>query len=324
MIASVLALLGAAALFAVCLSCLSCLKTAKWSGQGEAAGKRKDERGAAKASATGGELSPDIAGETGQPAREDTSDPDGASGAAAPSAAAAAPSDSCSGGGTDSDGASEPAGVESGHGSCDESAVSPKEAVTPQPREHLARAVLCAAGVALAGGALIWVLPVSRSPAALRALLSFVILLTALRTDRRTHTIPNRLVLTYFAAGAFTLAEDLILGRVLTGVWSFASLWLALIGVAVCFLTFYLPARLTKGGVGMGDVKLAAALGFSEGASRALLTMLFGLIFCAVWGGVLLLRKKSGRRDRLPFGPFLFAGYLATLALDVLSTVLSA
>lgn len=60
--------------------------------------------------------------------------------------------------------------------------------------------------------------------------------------------------------------------------------------------------------MGMGDVKLAAALGLVFGWPDMGLVLIATFIFGGLAGLVLLLLKKKGMKDRVPFGPFLIFG----------------
>lgn len=68
---------------------------------------------------------------------------------------------------------------------------------------------------------------------------------------------------------------------------------------------------LSNGGMGEGDVKLAAVLGFWLRAEQGLSCLLLAFIGGAAIGVILLLFKKVKSRQPLPFGPFLcFAAML--------------
>lgn len=82
---------------------------------------------------------------------------------------------------------------------------------------------------------------------------------------------------------------------------------LASAGVAAFLL---LPSLLTRGrGMGMGDVKLAVALGAFLGAPVAI-GMFAGFLAALVPSMVLLVRRgvAQGRKSTIPFGPFLAFG----------------
>lgn len=78
---------------------------------------------------------------------------------------------------------------------------------------------------------------------------------------------------------------------------------------------FFLVAAVARpGGMGMGDVKLAAVLGLCLG--RAVVPALFAaLIAGTVVGAFVAARSPQGRKTKVPFGPFLAFG--AVLALFV-------
>ncbi len=72
-----------------------------------------------------------------------------------------------------------------------------------------------------------------------------------------------------------------------------------------------LAALAYPGGMGMGDVKLAAVMGLFLGRAVAP-AILVGLIAGVAVGAVVIARKGAaeGRRTRIPFGPFLALGAL--------------
>jgi leader peptidase (prepilin peptidase)/N-methyltransferase len=155
---------------------------------------------------------------------------------------------------------------------------------------------------ALAAGVLGWAYPVPAVavPVAVLGVLLAVIDLASLR-------LPDPLVA--------ALAVVVVLPLALTGDGD------RLGRAALCaglFAAGYLTmALLPGGGLGFGDVKLAAVLGFALGfvGWPAVLT---GLIAPHLINGpvavVLLLRGRAGRRTALPLGPALLAGALIAVA----------
>lgn len=61
----------------------------------------------------------------------------------------------------------------------------------------------------------------------------------------------------------------------------------------------------------MGDVKLAGALGLVFGWPNITLVLALAFIFGAIVGVYLLVSKKKGAKDAIPFGPFLVLGSVA-------------
>ena len=67
----------------------------------------------------------------------------------------------------------------------------------------------------------------------------------------------------------------------------------------------------------MGDVKLLSSLGLMVGISSTLTTILFGMIVAATLGVLMILLKRKTRKDTIPFGPFIFVGFIISVALGV-------
>lgn len=87
-----------------------------------------------------------------------------------------------------------------------------------------------------------------------------------------------------------------------------------LIGLA-CVSLPLLALSLLTGGMGEGDVKLFAALGFLLGWKQILLTLLLSSVAAAVFGVVQMARGRAERRTAIPFGPFIaFSGMAVLLA----------
>jgi leader peptidase (prepilin peptidase) / N-methyltransferase len=86
--------------------------------------------------------------------------------------------------------------------------------------------------------------------------------------------------------------------------------WNSLLGAVTSFVLLLVIALVSKGGMGMGDVKLYALLGFVLGFKLVLLSFFFSTLFGAVIGGLALLFKIVKRKQPIPFGPFIAAGTL--------------
>ena len=77
----------------------------------------------------------------------------------------------------------------------------------------------------------------------------------------------------------------------------------------------FVPSLLAKGGVGMGDVKLALLLGAALGRGVAA-ALLLGCLAASLAGVVLLVRHGSdARKKAIPFAPFLALGAVVAVAL---------
>jgi len=82
---------------------------------------------------------------------------------------------------------------------------------------------------------------------------------------------------------------------------------------------FYLVALFSRGGMGGGDIKLAAMIGSFLGWQRLLLTIFLATLSGSLVGILLLALGLKGRKDPIPFGPFLSLGaFLSLLCGDLL------
>lgn len=74
-------------------------------------------------------------------------------------------------------------------------------------------------------------------------------------------------------------------------------------------------SMLSHQGIGVGDIKLIAALGMMGGVYITGGTLFFAITLCALYAGWLLMAKKKTMKESVPFGPFLFLGYMLTVCL---------
>jgi len=85
----------------------------------------------------------------------------------------------------------------------------------------------------------------------------------------------------------------------------------ALIGGVIAFAIFYVIHLVSPRGLGFGDVRLAFLLGVSLawlGWGELAGGLFAGFLYGAVIGSVLIAVKVRGRKQQIPFGPFLAAG----------------
>ncbi len=82
----------------------------------------------------------------------------------------------------------------------------------------------------------------------------------------------------------------------------------ALLGSVVSVALIVLIILASRGGMGMGDAKMAAVLGAMLGFPMVFLGLLIAVVVGGVTAVILLALKLRGRRDRIPFGPFLALG----------------
>lgn len=133
----------------------------------------------------------------------------------------------------------------------------------------------------------------------------------AMLVDFYVYIIPNRYLIYMCVSRAAILLAELLCGRPdLTN-----SLLNSMIGAVLSFGILLLLALVSRWGIGMGDVKLVTVMGLLCGFSATLNTLVYALIVCAISGVVLLIRKEKGLKDKIPFGPFIYCGYILTLVL---------
>jgi leader peptidase (prepilin peptidase) / N-methyltransferase len=82
----------------------------------------------------------------------------------------------------------------------------------------------------------------------------------------------------------------------------------SLIGLISGGAIFYLIALISGGGMGGGDIKLIAMIGAFLGLPGVLFTIFVSALSGSVVGVMLMLLGRKGRKDRVPFGPFLAFG----------------
>lgn len=87
----------------------------------------------------------------------------------------------------------------------------------------------------------------------------------------------------------------------------------ALFGAVVFAAPLWLAARLRPGGMGFGDVKLAAVLGLYLGSPLAVVGLMLGALAGGLGGVAVLLHPAGSRQATMPYGPFLAAGAVAAL-----------
>ena len=88
----------------------------------------------------------------------------------------------------------------------------------------------------------------------------------------------------------------------------------AVLGIWICdLITLFASAALGQTAMGGGDAKLAAMLGAWLGWQGVLLSGFLACVVGAVVGGGAIALKLIGRRQPMPFGPFLAIGAVITL-----------
>jgi leader peptidase (prepilin peptidase) / N-methyltransferase len=86
--------------------------------------------------------------------------------------------------------------------------------------------------------------------------------------------------------------------------------WDSLVGAFVGFTLLLLIAFVSKGGMGGGDIKLFALLGFVLGWKKVLLSFFLSTFYGTVFGLFGMALGKVHRGEPMPFGPYIVLGIL--------------
>lgn len=126
------------------------------------------------------------------------------------------------------------------------------------------------------------------------AVLAFALLVVSF-TDLEHHTIPNAVTYPGILAGlAFGAASGTLPG--------------ALVAALAAGGIFLIISVLSRGGLGGGDIKLAAMIGAFLGAPGVIVALVSAVALGAIAGITLIALRLRTRKDVIPFGPAMAAG----------------
>ncbi|WP_442595256.1 prepilin peptidase [Neobacillus sp. D3-1R] len=128
-------------------------------------------------------------------------------------------------------------------------------------------------------------------------LISLFIIITV--SDLAYMLIPDKILL--FFAGLF-LFEKLLL--------PLTPWWDSLLAAAIGFILLLLISIVSRGGMGGGDIKLYALIGFVVGTKLVLLSFFLATLIGAVVGIIGIVVGLLERKKPIPFGPFIAIGTL--------------
>lgn len=90
--------------------------------------------------------------------------------------------------------------------------------------------------------------------------------------------------------------------------------WLdSLLGIVIGGGIFFMIILLSRGGMGGGDMKLGAMMGAFLGWKLGVLAVFMGVLSGGLVAVILLALGRKGRKDAVPFGPFLALGGAVSL-----------
>lgn len=91
---------------------------------------------------------------------------------------------------------------------------------------------------------------------------------------------------------------------------SVQALIASVIGCLLCFLLLLFGNKISKGGIGGGDIKLLCSVGLMCGVYTVFTTLLLALICCSIFAVAGMLADKFTLKNSVPFGPFIYLGYV--------------
>ncbi len=123
------------------------------------------------------------------------------------------------------------------------------------------------------------------------------------QTDIRRRIIPNR----YLAFLMVLRTVFLFFPFGNTGMTVYTAVDAAA-GITAGFLITLIMSLLSKKGLGAGDIKMFAVMGYFAGLSGILDILLYTCMFCFLFSVIFLVMKKCSLKSSIPMAPFAFAG----------------
>ncbi len=126
-----------------------------------------------------------------------------------------------------------------------------------------------------------------------------ILLLYGAWTDAREGYIPDKVSILIFILSLFCVLNEYgpgLLSRIK--------------GALLCAGFLELIRLVSKGGIGMGDVKLMAACGFLLGTLSGMAALMIAYIAAGIFCFPILLFKKASLKTRIPMAPFFAAAVI--------------
>lgn len=127
--------------------------------------------------------------------------------------------------------------------------------------------------------------------------------------DIKLHMAPNWISYIIFAIGIPNVVFDIVKSNYSD------LLWNRVFGIFAGFILLFISAIVSKGGIGAADIKITTALGLSLGFSGIFTCLIVGILFAAIWGIVLMIRKKADKKTKLALLPYISAGAMVAMLL---------
>ena len=127
-------------------------------------------------------------------------------------------------------------------------------------------------------------------------------LIVIILTDYQHYIIPNEISYSYIIIGIIISFLNLSIFEI--------SIIQSLIGGSVSGLILFITSKLfllirKKEGMGMGDIKLIAMIGFWMGLSNTIIVIIISALLGSLVGIFLILSKKMNKTQYLPYGSFI-------------------
>lgn len=129
--------------------------------------------------------------------------------------------------------------------------------------------------------------------------------------DYRYKIVPNKVLLFCLGVRMIFLIFELIFEKAIF----FDILKSMGIGVLVFGVFLFVCTLITKGGIGMGDIKLFMIMVLYQGFTNCLASVSISMILCFVLSVILIALKKKKIKDTLPLVPSILAGTFISVAL---------
>ena len=141
-------------------------------------------------------------------------------------------------------------------------------------------------------------------------LLTFFLILLGFIDSKKT-IIQNKILVAMFAfRGIILMGEITVVSS-----WRTEMVKSAFGGMAIGFIIFLMAWFLSRRSIGLGDVKLAAVIGWYLGGALIWFDLLFCLTLASVFSLVQIFRKKLTMKDSIPLAPFFSVGTILILLL---------
>ncbi len=133
--------------------------------------------------------------------------------------------------------------------------------------------------------------------------------LAAAVIDIKTHTIPNFITISIICVRVLVFIYEVIFTDT-----ALSYLLSSVVGCLLCAILLIIANRVSKGGIGGGDIKLLSGIGLMCGIYVVFSTLLLSLIACVIVSAILVAVKKKKIKEHLPFGPFIYLGMVVMCA----------